>query len=167
VWTRGHVFIQVCTYNLDKSVSNSGFVSNIHFVLLSQQALLYLCNQRKHALQVVRHPDCTFFRCPFCLLSYLSRESDKLQVRALSSPTNELILSASRDSTAISWQRPSPESPFAPASILKAGSRYVNSVAYIAPSPEAPKGWSMTLFLPHRLFRYLQVTLSPAVRTLL
>ncbi|GLB34723.1 putative PFU (PLAA family ubiquitin binding) [Lyophyllum shimeji] len=65
-------------------------------------------------------------------------------VRALSSPTNDLILSASRDTTAISWQRPSPDSPFAPASVLKAGSRYVNSVAYIPPSPEAPKGYAVT-----------------------
>ncbi|KAF5380915.1 hypothetical protein D9615_004162 [Tricholomella constricta] len=65
-------------------------------------------------------------------------------VRALSSPTNELILSASRDSTAISWQRPSPDAPFAPASVLKAGSRYVNSVAYISPSPDAPKGYAVT-----------------------
>ncbi|KAG5643225.1 hypothetical protein DXG03_001309 [Asterophora parasitica] len=65
-------------------------------------------------------------------------------VRALSSPTNELILSASRDSTAISWQRPQPDAPFAPASILRAGSRYVNSVAYIPGSPDAPKGYAVT-----------------------
>ncbi|KAG6833074.1 hypothetical protein H0H87_011819 [Tephrocybe sp. NHM501043] len=65
-------------------------------------------------------------------------------VRALSSPTNELILSASRDATAISWQRPSPDAPFAPVSVLRAGSRYVNSVAYITPTPDAPKGYAVT-----------------------
>ncbi|KAG6828591.1 hypothetical protein H0H92_007381 [Tricholoma furcatifolium] len=65
-------------------------------------------------------------------------------VRALSSPTNDLILSASRDATAISWQKPSSDAPFAPASVLKPGSRYVNSVAYIPPTSDAPKGYVVT-----------------------
>ncbi|KII89092.1 hypothetical protein PLICRDRAFT_40733 [Plicaturopsis crispa FD-325 SS-3] len=65
-------------------------------------------------------------------------------VRALSSPTDELILSASRDTTAISWVRPSPTSPFAPSSLLRAGTRYVNAVAYIPPSADAPKGYAVT-----------------------
>ncbi|RDB21127.1 Phospholipase A-2-activating protein [Hypsizygus marmoreus] len=65
-------------------------------------------------------------------------------VRALTSPTNELILSASRDSTAISWQRSSSDSSFAPVSVLKAGSRYINSIAYISPTPNAPKGYAVT-----------------------
>ncbi|KAG5638990.1 hypothetical protein H0H81_008211 [Sphagnurus paluster] len=79
---------------------------------------------------------------PYKLSATLSAHSS--DVRALSSPTNDLILSASRDSTAISWQRLSPNSPFAPVSILRAGSRYVNSVAYISPTPDAPKGYAVT-----------------------
>ncbi|KAG6880255.1 hypothetical protein C0992_001823 [Termitomyces sp. T32_za158] len=73
--------------------------------------------------------------------SLVAHSSD---VRALSSPTNDLILSASRDATAIAWQKPTPEASFTPASVLKAGSRYVNSVAYIAPTSEAPKGYAVT-----------------------
>ncbi|KAF8077719.1 phospholipase A-2-activating protein [Lyophyllum atratum] len=79
---------------------------------------------------------------PYKLSATLSAHSS--DVRALSSPTNELILSASRDATAISWERSSPNAPFAPASILKAGSRYINSIAYISPSPDAPKGYAVT-----------------------
>ncbi|KAG6853915.1 hypothetical protein C0991_012584 [Blastosporella zonata] len=79
---------------------------------------------------------------PYKLSATLTAHSS--DVRALSSPTNELILSASRDATAISWQKPSPDAPFAPAAILKAGSRYVNSVAYIPPTPDAPKGYAVT-----------------------
>ncbi|KAF9484697.1 phospholipase A-2-activating protein [Pholiota conissans] len=65
-------------------------------------------------------------------------------VRALSTPTNELILSASRDSTAISWQRSSEDPQFKAELVLRAGSRYVNSVAYISPTPDAPKGYAVT-----------------------
>ncbi|KAF8891244.1 phospholipase A-2-activating protein [Infundibulicybe gibba] len=65
-------------------------------------------------------------------------------VRALSSPSNELVLSASRDSTAISWQKSPTEPTFTPASVLRAGSRYINSVAYIPPSSDAPKGYAVT-----------------------
>ncbi|PPR06426.1 hypothetical protein CVT26_004838 [Gymnopilus dilepis] len=67
-----------------------------------------------------------------------------LDVRALSSPTNELILSASRDTTAIAWQRSPSIQEFKPENVLKAGSRYVNAVAYIAPTPDAPKGYAVT-----------------------
>ncbi|KAG6889830.1 hypothetical protein C0995_014307 [Termitomyces sp. Mi166 len=73
--------------------------------------------------------------------SLIAHSSD---VRALSSPTNDLVLSASRDATAIYWQKPSPVAPFAPASVLRAGSRYINSVAYIAPTSDAPKGYAVT-----------------------
>ncbi|KAG5715692.1 Phospholipase A-2-activating protein [Termitomyces sp. T112] len=73
--------------------------------------------------------------------SLIAHSSD---VRALSSPTNDLILSASRDATAILWQKASPDAPFASASVLRAGSRYVNSVAYIAPTSDAPKGYAVT-----------------------
>ncbi|KAF9469300.1 phospholipase A-2-activating protein [Collybia nuda] len=65
-------------------------------------------------------------------------------VRALSSPTNELILSASRDATAIYWQRSQSGSQFQAETVLRAGSRYINSVAYISPTPEAPKGYAVT-----------------------
>lgn len=56
------------------------------------------------------------------------------------SPTDELILSASRDSTAISWQRSSKDPQFKAEAVLHAGSRYINSVAYILPTVDAPKG---------------------------
>ncbi|KAG6837276.1 hypothetical protein H0H93_012281 [Arthromyces matolae] len=79
---------------------------------------------------------------PYKLSATLTAHSS--DVRALSAPTNELILSASRDATAISWQKLSSDAPFAPASIFKAGSRYVNSVAYIYPTPDAPKGYAVT-----------------------
>ncbi|KDR73567.1 hypothetical protein GALMADRAFT_72349 [Galerina marginata CBS 339.88] len=65
-------------------------------------------------------------------------------VRALSSPTDQLILSASRDSTAISWQKSPSDSEFKAEVVLRAGSRYVNSVAYIAPTLDAPKGYAVT-----------------------
>ncbi|KAF8809106.1 PFU-domain-containing protein, partial [Phlegmacium glaucopus] len=65
-------------------------------------------------------------------------------VRSLASPTDKLILSASRDTTAISWQRSPPDSQFKPEIVLQAGSRYVNSVAFIPPGPDSPKGYAVT-----------------------
>ncbi|KAK0211219.1 phospholipase A-2-activating protein [Desarmillaria ectypa] len=65
-------------------------------------------------------------------------------VRGVVAPTNDLVLSASRDSTAIWWQRPSSSSSFAPESVLRAGSRYVNAVAYIPPSVQNSKGYAVT-----------------------
>ncbi|KAG6868823.1 hypothetical protein C0993_009705 [Termitomyces sp. T159_Od127] len=73
--------------------------------------------------------------------SLIAHSSD---VRALSSPTNDLILSASRDATTIPWQKSTPDASFTPAFVLKAGSRYVNSVAYITPTSDAPKGYAVT-----------------------
>lgn len=58
----------------------------------------------------------------------------------MASPTDSLILSASRDMTAITWTRPTAETAFAQGSVLRAGSRYINAVAYIPPSPDAPEG---------------------------
>ncbi|OAX34542.1 phospholipase A-2-activating protein [Rhizopogon vinicolor AM-OR11-026] len=75
---------------------------------------------------------------PYKLSATLSAHSS--DVRAVASPTETIVLSASRDSTAISWGRPSPTSPFTPSSILRAGSKYVNAVSYLSPSPEAPQG---------------------------
>ncbi|EGN95604.1 hypothetical protein SERLA73DRAFT_95149 [Serpula lacrymans var. lacrymans S7.3] len=81
---------------------------------------------------------------PYKLSATLSAHSS--DVRAVASPTNTLVLSASRDSTAISWFRSSSSSPFAPAAILKAGTRYVNAVAYIQPSPDAPQDTVINIF---------------------
>ncbi|KAG8681428.1 hypothetical protein FRC08_015642 [Ceratobasidium sp. 394] len=55
-------------------------------------------------------------------------------VRGLVAPTNDLILSVSRDSQAIAWRRDE-SAQFTPTS-YSAGSRYVNSVTYI-PSQRA------------------------------
>jgi phospholipase A-2-activating protein len=72
--------------------------------------------------------------------SLASHSSD---VRAVAAPTHATVLSASRDSTAICWHRQSTSgaaASFAPASLLKAGSRYVNAVTYLPPTPDAPQG---------------------------
>ncbi|KAI0761444.1 phospholipase A-2-activating protein [Irpex lacteus] len=65
-------------------------------------------------------------------------------VRALATPTNDLILSASRDATAISWSRSSPEIQFKQSLTLRPGPRYVNAITYIPPSPDAPEGYAVT-----------------------
>ncbi|KAJ7347099.1 WD-40 repeat-containing protein [Mycena albidolilacea] len=65
-------------------------------------------------------------------------------VRALSAPTNDVILSASRDSTAVVWRRPSTASKFASDAVFHASTRYVNSVAYLPPTSDAPKGYVVT-----------------------
>jgi hypothetical protein len=62
------------------------------------------------------------------------------QVRALASPTDDLILSASRDSTAILWQKPNPAAPFEQERTFRPGSGYVNAVTIVPPTPDAPKG---------------------------
>ncbi|KAJ6531599.1 phospholipase A-2-activating protein [Mycena vulgaris] len=64
-------------------------------------------------------------------------------VRALSTPADDLILSASRDSTAIVWRRDS-AARFASDSVFHASSRYVNAVTYLPPTAEAPKGYAVT-----------------------
>ncbi|KAG2067056.1 PFU-domain-containing protein [Suillus decipiens] len=78
---------------------------------------------------------------PYKLSATLSAHSS--DVRAVASPTENIILSASRDSTAISWKRSSPTVAFTPSSILRAGSKFVNAVQYISPSPEAPQGYAV------------------------
>ncbi|KAJ3866808.1 phospholipase A-2-activating protein [Lentinula novae-zelandiae] len=65
-------------------------------------------------------------------------------VRAVNSPTNDMILSASRDSTAISWQKSSLHPNFTPETVIRASTRYVNAVAYISPTSDAPKGYVVT-----------------------
>lgn len=64
-------------------------------------------------------------------------------VRAVVAPSNDLILSSSRDSTAISWIKAS-DSSFSPAHTFRAGPRYINAVAYLKPTPEAPQGYIVT-----------------------
>ncbi|KAH7908765.1 WD40-repeat-containing domain protein [Hygrophoropsis aurantiaca] len=78
---------------------------------------------------------------PYRLSATLSAHSS--DVRAVASPTENIVLSASRDSTAISWLRQSPSSPFSPESILRAGNRFINAVGYIPPSPDASQGYAV------------------------
>jgi hypothetical protein len=78
-----------------------------------------------------------------------------MQVRAVASPTDNLVLSASRDSTAISWSRESPSS-FSPTSILRAGSRYVNAVGYLPPTADVPQGQNYSV-KNNRLIEYLTI----------
>lgn len=65
-------------------------------------------------------------------------------VRAISSPTSEIVLSASRDSTAVYWKKSASDASFAPASIFKPSERYINAVAYLPPSAENPSGYAVT-----------------------
>ncbi|KAJ7355951.1 phospholipase A-2-activating protein [Mycena albidolilacea] len=65
-------------------------------------------------------------------------------VRALSTPADDLVLSASRDSTAIVWRRDPAASKFVSDSVFHASSRYVNAVTYLPPTPDAPKGYAVT-----------------------
>jgi len=78
---------------------------------------------------------------PFKLSATLKAHST--DVRAVVAPLDDLILSASRDSTAISWIKPSGSS-FSPVHTFRAGPRFVNSVAYLKPTPEAPQGYIVT-----------------------
>ncbi|KIL69931.1 hypothetical protein M378DRAFT_184295 [Amanita muscaria Koide BX008] len=79
---------------------------------------------------------------PYRLSAALKAHSS--DVRALSTPNNDLILSASRDATAIHWERAATSKDFNLASTLRAGPRFVNAVAYIAPTSEALKGYAVT-----------------------
>ncbi|KAI5120473.1 hypothetical protein M0805_006493 [Coniferiporia weirii] len=79
---------------------------------------------------------------PYKLSAQLRAHSS--DVRAVASPIDTLVLSASRDKTAVSWTRPTSSEPFVQDCTFHAGSKYVNAVAYIPPSPEAPKGYAVT-----------------------
>ncbi|KAF9032122.1 PFU-domain-containing protein [Hymenopellis radicata] len=59
---------------------------------------------------------------------------------------DDLVLSASRDATAISWQRLPSASSFTPELVLKAGSRYVNAVSYIRPRHRDPQDTVINVF---------------------
>ncbi|KZT09614.1 PFU-domain-containing protein [Laetiporus sulphureus 93-53] len=65
-------------------------------------------------------------------------------VRAVASPTDELVLSASRDTTAIAWNRSADKSSFTQTAVLHGGSRYLNAVTYLPPTPDAPSGYAVT-----------------------
>ncbi|KAJ7024254.1 phospholipase A-2-activating protein [Mycena alexandri] len=65
-------------------------------------------------------------------------------VRALSTPADDLILSTSRDSTAIIWRRDPTAGKFASDSVFHASTRYVNAVTYLPPTADAPKGFAVT-----------------------
>ncbi|KAJ7154285.1 phospholipase A-2-activating protein [Mycena filopes] len=65
-------------------------------------------------------------------------------VRALSTPADDLILSTSRDSTAIVWRRDPQAAKFASDSVFHASTRYVNAVTYLPPTADAPKGFAVT-----------------------
>ncbi|EPS96818.1 hypothetical protein FOMPIDRAFT_1038034 [Fomitopsis schrenkii] len=79
---------------------------------------------------------------PYRLSATLTGHS--ADVRAVAAPTNDLVLSASRDSTAVSWVR-NPDSPgFSPAVTLRASSRYINAVTYLPPRPDEPRGYAVT-----------------------
>ncbi|KAJ3542307.1 hypothetical protein NM688_g5983 [Phlebia brevispora] len=79
---------------------------------------------------------------PYKLSATLSAHT--ADVRAVVSPTDNLILSASRDTTAVTWTRPSAGSPFAQQAVLRPGSRYINAIAYVPPSQDAPEGYVVT-----------------------
>ncbi|KAG8908532.1 hypothetical protein FRB99_005892 [Tulasnella sp. 403] len=65
-------------------------------------------------------------------------------VRAIVSPSPTLVVSASRDHTAVVWRRPDDKSPFTPSATYKASERYVNAVAFLDPTPQAPQGYVVT-----------------------
>ncbi|KAI0822742.1 phospholipase A-2-activating protein [Trametes gibbosa] len=78
---------------------------------------------------------------PYKLSASLAAHSS--DVRAVVAPTDDLILSASRDTTAIVWTR-AEGSSFSQATTLQAGSRFINAVAYLPPAPGAPEGYAVT-----------------------
>lgn len=106
---------------------------------ISRPSVLLNC----HALQALRKSRRAHIRCGCHNLSLPLRCADVAQVRAVASPTDNLVLSASRDTTAISWTRPSSSTPFQKQAVLRAGSRFVSAVTYIPPSPGAPEGESI------------------------
>ncbi|KAH7104398.1 WD-40 repeat-containing protein [Auriculariales sp. MPI-PUGE-AT-0066] len=66
-------------------------------------------------------------------------------VRAVAAPTPDLVLSASRDATALAWTRaPELDNELTPTRMFRAGQRYINSLTYIPPSADAPAGYVVT-----------------------
>ncbi|KZT61572.1 phospholipase A-2-activating protein [Calocera cornea HHB12733] len=75
---------------------------------------------------------------PFKLSASLT--GHKADVRAVLAPSPNHVVSASRDATAISWLRSSAGDAFAPSITYHAGERYVNALAWVPPSKDAPEG---------------------------
>ncbi|GJJ12306.1 hypothetical protein Clacol_006547 [Clathrus columnatus] len=69
------------------------------------------------------------------------------QVRAVASPAPNLILSASRDTTAIAWNRNPSDTSFQP-TVFHPSSRYVNAIGYLSSFAEDPGMGS--LFVSYR-----------------
>ncbi|KAG9013860.1 hypothetical protein FRB94_004241 [Tulasnella sp. JGI-2019a] len=65
-------------------------------------------------------------------------------VRSVASPTPRIVLSASRDTTAIVWTRPDEQSSFENTSTLSVSARFVNAITYLRPTTEAPQGYAVT-----------------------
>ncbi|KAL5532810.1 LUB1 [Sanghuangporus sanghuang] len=78
---------------------------------------------------------------PYKLSASLSEHSS--DVRAVVSPSNDLVLSASRDKTARSWTRTS-SNAFSQDFTFRAGNKFLNAITYIPPSSEAPRGYMAT-----------------------
>lgn len=64
----------------------------------------------------------------------------RAQVRDLSFPSPDLVLSASRDHTVRTWRRTATSPPSYDGTIANQISEYINSLAYIPPSKEYPDG---------------------------
>lgn len=93
-----------------------------------------------HSSDVRLHALLTLLQLTNAFLERLSAMIVRGQVRAVASPTDNLVLSASRDKTAVSWTRETSASSFSENFRFQAGSKYINAVAYIPPSPAALQG---------------------------
>lgn len=67
-------------------------------------------------------------------------------MRAVASPSNHLVLSASRDGTAVSWTRPADTQSWSEASSFTPGGGYINAVTYVSPQENAHQG---PFLIPH------------------
>lgn len=67
----------------------------------------------------------------------VGHESD---VRAVSFPSPDVVLSASRDCTLRVWRRAQATPPSFDATLLSRGSEYINSVSFLPPSKDRPDG---------------------------
>lgn len=65
-------------------------------------------------------------------------------VRGVASPTAGLVLSASRDATAIVWEKSQSEPKFTISATYKPSEGFINSIAYVPPSADAPQGHVVT-----------------------
>jgi WD40 repeat protein len=108
--------------------------------------------RQPYALQTLCHSPGSFKRrAPSSYSHTLFGPLTIPQVRAVVAPSDDLILSASRDSTAISWIK-EPGTSFSPTYTFRAGPRFINSVAYLKPTPEAPQGERRTRSEPVHLY---------------